>query len=316
MMMLSTLTLEADFIFLFQIRETDRSLRYLFFIEPLEKNLSPQQNQEKLNLPLELKRDSLMKKKYLILFAFSSVFLLQSCAGMNGTKDIVALQQELKSSDLKVRCAAAHALGGMQHQQSIALLAEMVESEQPDERRCATEALRWYHNPEFCQDFYDIWLSDPDEDVRKAAGMSIVDNECEQNITRRTDYAMDSKTCGYTQYFINNIRDAIAKASPAEEWKKVIPQLNIRETIVDKDTPEEILQMRLNLAFAVIDWGESVANIHNFEDQGSMEETRSRYLSEIEIYTKKQEFVKQFCPIIIFPEFTFWNEVITEEKMQ
>ena len=51
-------------------------------------------------------------------------------------------------------------------------------------------------------------------------------------------------------------------------------------------------------------------------NQGSMEETRSRYLSEIEIYTKKQEFVKQFCPIIIFPEFTFWNEVITEEKMQ
>ena len=254
-----------------------------------------------------------MRKIFPSFLSFSMLLLLQSCAGINGVKDVATLQQELKSSDIAVRCEAAQALGQLKDEDSVALLAVMVESETPDERICAVEALRKYENIGFCQDFYDIWLSDPDENVRKAAGMSVIDNDCEKNITRRADYAMDSKTCGYTQYFINNVRDAIAKASSAEEWKKIIPQLNIRETIVDKDTPDEILQMRLNLAFAVIDWGESAASIHTFENQGSIEATRSKYLSDIEVYVKKQEFVKQFCPIILFPDFAFWNAVIAGE---
>lgn len=257
-----------------------------------------------------------MKKIILYLVSFSMIILLQSCAGINGTKDIATLQHELKNRDTAVRCKAAQALGKIKNQDSIALLAEMVESENADERVCAVEALRQYRDPGFCQDFYDIWLSDPDENVRKAAGMSLIDNDCEENITRRADYAMDSKTCGYTQYFINNVKDAIAGASSGEEWKKIIPQLNIRETIIDKDTPEEILQMRLNLAFAVIDWGESAASIHTFENKGSLEATRSTYLSDIEVYVKKQEFIKQFCPIILFPDFTFWNTVITGENKQ
>lgn len=257
-----------------------------------------------------------MEKILLSLLSFIMVLLLQSCAGINGVKDVATLQQELKSSDTVVRCEAAQALGQIQHRESVPLLAEMVESEEPNDRACAVEALRMYRDPGFCQDFYDIWLSDPDENVRKAAGMSVVDNECEQNITRRADYAMDSKTCGYTQFFINNVKDAIAEASTAEEWKKIIPALNIRETIVDEGTPDEILQMRLNLAFAVIDWGESAAVIHSFENQGSMEATRSKYLSDIEVYIKKQEFIKQFCPIVLFPDFAFWNGVITEEKTQ
>jgi hypothetical protein len=261
-------------------------------------------------------RDLPMKRIILCLVSLSMIIFLQSCAGVDGTKDIATLQQELKNRDTAVRCEAAQVLGKMNDQDSIALLAEMVESENADERVCAIEALRMYQNSGFCQDFYDIWLSDPDENVRKAAGMSVVDNECEQHITRRADYAMDSKTCGYTQYFINNVRDAIANASAAEDWKKVIPALNIRETIVDKDTPEEILQMRLNLAFAVLDWGESAAGIHSFENQGSLEATRSKYLSDIEIFAKKQEFVKQFCPIILFPDFAFWNTVIAGENNQ
>jgi len=257
-----------------------------------------------------------MKKIFLSLLSFSTILLVQSCAGINGAKDPATLQQELKSSDTAVRCEAAQKLGRIQHRESVPLLAEMVESEIPDERTCSVEALRMYRDPGFCQDFYDIWLSDPDENVRKAAGMSVIDNGCEKNITRRADYAMDSKTCGYTQFFINNVKDAIAKASPAEEWKKIIPTLNIRETIVDKGTPDEILQMRLNLAFAVIDWGESVAEVHSFENQGSMEATRSKYLSDIEVYAKKQEFIQQFCPIVLFPDFAFWNTVIAGEETQ
>jgi hypothetical protein len=256
-----------------------------------------------------------MKKLFRSLLSLSIIFFLQSCAG-TGVKDVATLQQDLKNSDITTRCEAAHGLGQMKDQDSIALLAEMAEGEKPDERVCAVEALRMYRDPGFCQDFYEIWLGDPDENVRKAAGMSVIDNDCEKEITRRSDYAMDSKTCGYTQYFINNVSDAIAKTSSGEEWKKIIPALNIRETISDKDTPEEILQMRLNLAFAVIDWGESVANIHSFEDLGSMEATRSKYLSDIEVYTKKQEFVKQFCPIIHFPDFAFWNNVIAEGASQ
>lgn len=257
-----------------------------------------------------------MKKIFLCLFSVSTALLLQSCTGMNGPKDAITLQQELKSNDTAVRCEAAKELGQIQHQESIDLLAEMVESDIPKQRVCAIEALRLYRDPGFCQDFYDIWLGDQDENVRKAAGMSVVDNDCEANITRRADYAMDSKTCGYTQFFINKVKDAIAKASPAEDWKTIIPELNIRETIVDKDTPDAILQMRLNLAFAVIDWGESVASIRSFESQESMEATRGKYLSQIEMYAKKQEFIKQFCPIVTFPDFVFWNSVISENKAQ
>ncbi len=257
-----------------------------------------------------------MKKIILSILGFSMVFLLQSCAGLNGTKNIATLQEELKSNDITTSCEAALELGQIGHRESVPLLAEMTESEIPDERICAVEALRRYRDPGFCQDFYDIWLSDPDEKVRKAAGMSVIDNDCEKNISRRADYAMDSKTCGYTQFFINTVKDAIAKASPAEEWKKVIPALKIRETIMDKGTPDEILQMRLNLAFAVIDWGESASSIHSFENQGSIEATRSKYLSDIEVYLKKEEFVKQFCPIILFPDFAFWNTVIAKKKTQ
>ena len=254
-----------------------------------------------------------MRKIVFCAFIALLVLFFQACAIIQGTKDIATLQQELKSDETAVRCEAARELGLRQHHGSIDMLDEMAESENPLERICAIEGLRGYGDPGFCQGFYDIWLGDSDERVRKAAGLAIVENECEEKVTRRSDYAMDSKTCGYTQFFINNIKDAVAGATPGDEWKEIIPQLNIRETIFDKGTPEEILEMRLNLAFAVIDWGESVAGIHDFEDQGDLDATRGKYLSEIEVYTKKQEFVKQFCPIITFPDFGYWYSIISGE---
>ncbi len=245
-----------------------------------------------------------------------ALFFLQSCAATNGTKEPASLRQELSESDITSRCTAALELGRMKDEESIALLAEMADSENPQIRKCAIEGLRWYEDPGFCQDFYEYWLGDPDKEVRKAAGIAIVANKCEGNVTRRADYAMDSQSCGYTQYFINNVQKAIAEASPVEQWKEIIPKLNIRDTIVDKGAPEEILQMRLNLAFAVIDWGESVAIIHSFDNLGSLEENRQNNLVDIEVYAKKQEYIKQFCPIIQFPDFAYWNKVITGEKGQ
>lgn len=244
------------------------------------------------------------------------LLILPACAGQNGKKDAASLREDLQQNEQQPKCAAAVELGKMQDEESIALLADMADSENPQIRKCAIEGLRWYEDPGFCQDFYEYWLGDPDKEVRKAAGIAIVANDCEANITRRADFAMDSQSCGYTQYFINNVQKAIAEASSVEEWKEIIPKLNIRDTIVDKGAPEEILQMRLNLAFAVIDWGESVAIIHSLDNMGSLKENKQNYLAEIEVYTKKQEYIKQFCPIIQFPDFAYWNEVITSEKRQ
>lgn len=244
------------------------------------------------------------------------LFILPACAGQVGKKDAASLREDLQHSEVKSKCAAALELGRMQDQGSIAMLATMADSQDPQIRKCAIEGLRWYGDPGFCQDFYEYWLGDPDKGVRKAAGIAIVANDCEGNITRRADYAMDSQSCGYTQYFINKVQKAIAEASPVEEWKEIIPKLNIRDTITDKGTPEEILQMRLNLAFAVIDWGESVAAIHSFENLGSLEENQQNNLAEIEVYTKKQEYIKQFCPLIQFPDFAYWNKVIAGENDQ
>lgn len=257
-----------------------------------------------------------MKKNIRNLFAVLAMFFLLSCASINGAKDVSSLRQDLEGSDIEQRCTAAWKLGRKQDQESIAVLAKMADSENPQIRKCAIEGLRWYGDPGFCQDFYEYWLGDPDKGVRKAAGIAIVANDCEDNITRRADYAMDSQSCGYTQYFINKVQEAIAEASPVEEWKEIIPKLNIRDTITDKGTPEEILQMRLNLAFAVIDWGESVAGIHTFDNLGSLEENRQNNLAEIEVYTKKQEYIKQFCPLTQFPDFAYWNKVITGENGQ
>ena len=241
---------------------------------------------------------------------------LSACAGQHGKKDVASLRAELQQNEQKSKCAAALELGKIKDEESIAALAELVESENPQIRKCALEGLRWYEDPGFCQDFYEYWLGDPDKEVRQAAGIAIVANNCEGEITRRADYAMDSQSCGYTQYFINSVHKAIAEASSVEEWKEIIPSLNIRDTIFDKGTPEEILQMRLNLAFSVIDWGESVDRIHLFDNQGSLAANKQSNLAEIEVYTKKQEYIKQFCPIVQFPDFAYWNDVITGENQQ
>lgn len=255
-----------------------------------------------------------MKNGVLTVIAFSLLFAQQVFAQQVQADDVAAMRQSLQSADVEKRCEAARELGGMKDSESVPLLSEMAQSSDAHQRKCAIAALRLYEDPGFCQDFYNIWLSDTDRAVRKAAGMSVVANDCTDRITRNADYAMDSKSCGYSQFFVNEVKDAIAEDDSGEQWKEVINDLNIKETINDDDTPEEILEMRLNLAFAVIDWGESVAGIHHFEDKGSLEKTRKNYLAEIEKYTKKQEYIKQFCPILSFPDFAFWNTIITEEK--
>lgn len=183
----------------------------------------------------------------------------------------------------------------------------------PQIRKCAIEGLRLFGEPGFCQDFYTIWLSDEDSSVRKAAGISVLVNGCEQYIERKTEYHMDSKTCGYTQFFVNSIRDAILEKNGADGWQKTIIAMNIKETIHDEDTPEEILNMRLNLIFAAMDWGESAALIRQYADLGDVETNRKEYISYIESYAVKEEYIKQFCPLTLFPDYAVWNALLEKK---
>lgn len=224
------------------------------------------------------------------------------------------LRENLRSTSTEIVCGAAEKLGNMQDQDAVSLLAGLAESTDRDIRKCSVEALGLYGEQGFCQDFFTIWLTDKDDDVRRAAGISVIENECENHIERSTKYGMDSKTCGYTQFFLNTVRDAVAETPAGEDWKKPIAKISVRETIVDADTPEEIINMRLNLVYAIIDWGESVAALRGLKDHGSMAANRKSHILKLEEYRLKEEFVKQFCPNSLFPAFTFWNQMIEKQQ--
>lgn len=241
---------------------------------------------------------------------------IQALHTVASQKSVKPLQQLLQEKDQDLVCASADLLGGGQEKSSIPLLAELVDHENPGIGSCAVEALSYYGDPGFCQDFFELWLGKNDPVLRRQAGMAFVRNACDKHVERSGKYAMDSKSCGYTQYFINTVRDAIASPVPGRSLKDVLKELDIKTTIVDKDTPEEIIQMRLNLVFSVMDWGESVSIIHALENRGSLQANLENSLSEIEQYAIKEEFVKQFCPLINFPEFSYWNEIIMKKNDQ
>ncbi len=229
-------------------------------------------------------------------------------------KAVAPLQKALQEKESEMQCQAAYALAAMRDESSITLLADMAEKTTPEIGVCALEALSWYDDVGFCQDFFEIWLSQRDPAVRKAAGEGFVRIDCDKHVERSGKYALDSKSCGYTQFFINTVKDAVASDTPQQSLKEAFKKMKIKETIVDKDTPDEIVKMRLNLVFAVMDWGESATVIHDFENYGSLIQNKLNHLSEIEGFALKEEFVKQFCPIISFPDFSYWNTVIEKKN--
>jgi len=237
-------------------------------------------------------------------------------AGSELVNEILRLRKDLLSEELSVMCDAAKDLGEIKDAESIEPLAKRVENNNPQIRKCAIEGLRLYGDPGFCQDFYTIWLSDNDIAVRKAAGISVLANSCDQYIERKTEYLMDSKTCGYTQFFVNSIRDAILAKNGSDGWQKSIIEMNIKETIRDEDTPEEIMNMRLNLVFAAMDWGETAVLIRDYSDLGDVEINRKEYISYIESYSIKEEYIKQFCPQTLFPDYSVWNSLLRKNAIK
>lgn len=229
-------------------------------------------------------------------------------------KAVAPLQKALQHQESEMQCQAAYALAAMRDESSITLLAEMTDKSNTEIAVCALEALSWYDDIGFCQDFFEIWLSKREPAVRKQAGEGFVRVDCDKHVERGGKYALDSKSCGYTQFFINTVKEAVASDTPHKSLKEALKGLKIKETIVDEDTPEEIIQMRLNLVFAVMDWGESATVIHSFEDYGSLMQNKLNHLPEIEGFALKEEFVKQFCPIISFPDFSYWNIVIEKKN--
>jgi len=249
-------------------------------------------------------------KKYISTILFLTIIASSSHIFGNENDSIETLRKELLSSSLEQRCKAAVKLGEVKDMASVAVLAEMSESDIPDSRKCAVEALTLYQDQGYCQDFFDMWLTDGYEIVRKAAGIAVVVNDCENHIERSSKYAMDAKTCGYTQFFTNTVRDAVYQAKAGEDWKNSVLKIKFRETIVDEGTPDEIINMRLNLVFSSIDWGESVMQLRNLNDNGTVDKNRNIHASFIEEYKAKEEFVKQFCPKLLFPDFSYWNDIV------
>lgn len=233
---------------------------------------------------------------------------------IHSEKAVPPLHIVLQQQDSEMQCQAAYALGAMRNENSIEPLAKLSENVEPQVASCALEALSWYDDVGFCQDFLEIWLSKRDPAIRKQAGEGFVRIDCDKHVERSGKYALDSKSCGYTQFFINTVQEAVASDTPEKNLKEALKKLKIKETIIDEDTPEEIIQMRLNLVFAVMDWGETASVIHSFENYGSVEQNKLNHLSEIESFALKEEFVKQFCPIISFPEFSYWNTVIEKKS--
>lgn len=232
---------------------------------------------------------------------------------IQSAKAVAPLQNVLQQDDSEMQCQAAYALAAMRDESSVRPLAEMTDNTSTEIASCALEALSWYDDIGFCQDFFEIWLSDRDPAIRKQAGEGFVRVNCDKQVERSGKYALDSKSCGYTQFFINTVQEAVISDTPKKSLQEAFKGLKVKETIIDDDTPKELIQMRLNLVFAVMDWGETATVIHSFENYGSVEQNKLNHLSEIESFALKEEFVKQFCPIISFPDFSYWNAVIEKK---
>ncbi len=74
-------------------------------------------------------------------------------------KAVAPLQKALQQEESEMQCQAAYALAAMREESSITLLAEMTDKPNTEIAVCALEALSWYDDVGFCQDFYEIWLS-------------------------------------------------------------------------------------------------------------------------------------------------------------
>jgi len=221
------------------------------------------------------------------------------------------LQKAFLDPDSGIGCNAAKALGAMKAPDSLQILIPALKSEYTATRRCTIRALRAYEDPINCQKFYDMWINDSDEIVQTEAGIAVVFDNCENEITRSNEYLLDRKYCKDAQLFIEKTTDAVLKYGT--KWDRNIDYgINMNE--IDYNEPNEEKVIKFKLLMAAGAWGKSVDVFSSAKDHGSLEMNEKRHFVKIVDYRQKEEMIKHFCPDVEFPNFVFWNKVIQENQ--
>jgi hypothetical protein len=223
---------------------------------------------------------------------------------------VIPLQKVFQDQNSKIKCNAAYALGALKDQGSLPILLPGLKSEYAATRRCVVKALSYYDNPANCQRFYDMWLKDNDPFVGTEAGISFILGNCENEITRNNVKVFDNKYCEEDlQFIVDKVAEAVQKYPRDKQWARKI-DLGINKDKFNANKPDESTMIKFNLMIAAMDWGESVDDFYSVRDWGSLEENKKHSLIEILGYRKKEELIKQVCPDIKFPDFSYWNTII------